>query len=101
VMQLVEEGKLDLAAPISRYLQGLPYSWQPITIRQLLTHVSGLPNILSILDPVTYGLPRRIWGVGSSPYSRASCCTRSLLSTHSGRRELSITGSQRCGPWAG
>lgn len=58
VMQLVEEGKVELAAPVSRYLDGLPAEWQQITIRQLLTHVSGLPNILNLLDPVTYGLPR-------------------------------------------
>jgi CubicO group peptidase (beta-lactamase class C family) len=45
-MQLVEEGRLDLSAPVSRYLDGLPDIWQRITIRQLLTHVSGLPNIL-------------------------------------------------------
>jgi len=56
VMQLVEEGKVDLSAPVSRYLDGLPPAWQQITIRQLLTHVSGLPNILNLLDPVTYGL---------------------------------------------
>jgi len=55
IMQLVEEGKLDLSAPVSRYLDGLPTAWQPVTIRQLLTHVSGLPNILRALDPVTYG----------------------------------------------
>ena len=55
IMQLVEDGKLDLSAPVSRYLEGLPDAWQPVTIRQLLTHVSGLPNILRALDPVTYG----------------------------------------------
>jgi CubicO group peptidase (beta-lactamase class C family) len=57
IMQLVEEGKLDLSAPISRYLDDLPESWRSITIKQLLTHVSGLPNILRLLDPITYGLP--------------------------------------------
>ena len=57
VMQLVEDGKLDLSAPVSRYLDGLPDAWQPVTIRQLLTHVSGLPNILRALDPVNYGFP--------------------------------------------
>ncbi|HEX5874294.1 MAG TPA: serine hydrolase domain-containing protein [Pyrinomonadaceae bacterium] len=57
IMQLVEEGKIDLNAPVSRYLDGLPESWQAITIRQLLTHVSGLPNVLSVLDPVNYGFP--------------------------------------------
>ena len=47
LMQLVESGKLDLAAPISRYLNGLPVSWQKVTIRQLATHISGLPNIVN------------------------------------------------------
>lgn len=55
IMQFVEEGKLDLSAPVSRYLDGLPAEWQPVTIRQLLTHVSGLPNILRVLDPITNG----------------------------------------------
>jgi CubicO group peptidase (beta-lactamase class C family) len=44
IMQLVEEGKLDIAAPLSRYLDGLPEAWQAVTIRQLLTHTSGLPS---------------------------------------------------------
>ena len=60
IMQLVEEGKLDLSAPVSRYLDDLPESWRPITIRQLLTHVSGLPNILRLLDPVNYALPNGV-----------------------------------------
>jgi CubicO group peptidase (beta-lactamase class C family) len=55
IMQLVEEGKLDLPAPVSRYLNNLPAEWQPVTIQQLLTHVSGLPNILRALNPVTNG----------------------------------------------
>jgi len=55
IIQLVEEGKIDLSAPVSRYLGGLPAAWQPVTIRQLLTHVSGLPNLLQVLDPITNG----------------------------------------------
>ena len=47
VMQLVEEGLIDLSAPLSRYLDSLPATWQPVTIKQLLTHVSGIPNIVS------------------------------------------------------
>ena len=42
VMMLVEEGKIDPAQPISRYLPGVPAEWAPITVRQLLTHTSGL-----------------------------------------------------------
>jgi CubicO group peptidase (beta-lactamase class C family) len=46
VMQLAEAGQLELTAPVSRYLSGLPAAWQPVTLRQLLTHTSGLPDIL-------------------------------------------------------
>lgn len=46
IMQLAEEGKLDITAPVSRYLDGLPTPWQTVSIRQLLTHNSGLPNIM-------------------------------------------------------
>ncbi|WP_420146587.1 serine hydrolase, partial [Spirosoma sp.] len=57
IMQLVEAGKIDLSAPVSRYLDELPAAWQPVTIRQLLTHVSGLPDILrKVLNPATGGL---------------------------------------------
>lgn len=47
IMQLVEDGKLDIGAPVSLYLEGLPIAWRSITIRQLLIHVSGLPNIVA------------------------------------------------------
>lgn len=40
IMQLVESGQLDLHAPISQYLDGLPTALQSITIHQLLTHTS-------------------------------------------------------------
>jgi CubicO group peptidase (beta-lactamase class C family) len=42
VLQLAEQGKLDLDAPVSQYVKQ-PYD-QTITIRQLLTHTSGIPN---------------------------------------------------------
>src|SRR3546814_1573001 len=41
VMQLVEDGKLDLAAPLSHYLDGLPEGWKPITVRQIATMNAG------------------------------------------------------------
>jgi len=47
VMRLVESGEVDLAAPVSTYLEDLPETWRPITVRQLLTHMSGLPDILT------------------------------------------------------
>lgn len=46
VMQLVEEGVLDLSASIADYLVGLPEAWRPIEVRQLATLTSGLPEIM-------------------------------------------------------
>ncbi len=43
IMLLVEEGKLDLDAPVSRYLSRAPGKWRDVTIRHLLNHSSGLP----------------------------------------------------------
>jgi len=41
VMVLIEEKKLDLDDPISKYLD-VPNVWSAITVRHLLTHTSGL-----------------------------------------------------------
>lgn len=61
VMQLVEAGKLDLAAPVSRYLPGLPAAWHPVTVRQLLTHTSGLPDIMADDEMVTDANENAAW----------------------------------------
>jgi CubicO group peptidase (beta-lactamase class C family) len=50
IMQLVEQGKVELNAPIHKYLDYLPPLWQKITVEQLLTHISGLPDILKLID---------------------------------------------------
>ena len=44
VMQLVERGKLDLDAPIQKYVPTFPGKPWPITTRQLLGHLSGIRN---------------------------------------------------------
>ena len=44
VLLLQERGRLRVRDPISRYLAGLPKTWQSTTIHQLLTHTSGIPN---------------------------------------------------------
>jgi CubicO group peptidase (beta-lactamase class C family) len=46
ILQLAEQGKLALGAPVSRYLPGLPAAWQGVTLTQLLNHSSGLPDII-------------------------------------------------------
>jgi len=42
VMMLVEEGKIHLDDSIRKYFPDAPASWQNITIRNLLSHTSGL-----------------------------------------------------------
>jgi serine beta-lactamase-like protein LACTB, mitochondrial len=41
-MQLAEKGKLDLDAPIQKYVPSFPIKKFPITTRQLLAHLSGI-----------------------------------------------------------
>jgi CubicO group peptidase (beta-lactamase class C family) len=41
-MLLVQSGKLRLDDSITRFLDGAPAAWNPITIRHLLTHTGGL-----------------------------------------------------------
>jgi D-alanyl-D-alanine carboxypeptidase len=47
ILLLQERGRLNVHDPISRYLSSLPPAWQAITIHQLLTHTSGIPNYTS------------------------------------------------------
>ncbi|MCP5112202.1 MAG: beta-lactamase family protein, partial [bacterium] len=42
VMQLAEQGKLDLDAPIRQYVPSFPAKPWPITARQLLGHLGGI-----------------------------------------------------------
>ena len=44
VLKLVEEGKLDLDAPIQRYVPAFPEKQWPVTVRHLLSHQSGIRN---------------------------------------------------------
>ncbi len=45
VMMLVEEERLSLDDSITKYFPDAPPAWKPITIRHLLTHTSGIPDI--------------------------------------------------------
>jgi D-alanyl-D-alanine carboxypeptidase len=44
VLLLYQDDKLSLSDPIGKYLADLPESWKTVTIHQLLTHTSGLPQ---------------------------------------------------------
>jgi CubicO group peptidase (beta-lactamase class C family) len=41
VMMLVEEGKIGLDDPLTKYFPNAPASWKEVTVRQLLSHTGG------------------------------------------------------------
>jgi CubicO group peptidase (beta-lactamase class C family) len=43
-MSLVEEGRIGLDDPLSRWFPQSPPAWQAISVRHLLTHTSGIPG---------------------------------------------------------
>jgi len=45
ILQLEEQNKLSLSDSISKHISNLPSKWNSITIKQLLSHTSGLPDI--------------------------------------------------------
>lgn len=70
VLQLWELGKVDLDAPVTEYLTGyrlIPADagWRPVTIRDLLTHTAGIPEV-----PRAAGLPRPGFGEAVKPGRR-------------------------------
>lgn len=61
VMQLVEAGLVDLDAPVSAYLDGLPEAWKIVRVRQLLAHTSGLPDMLDQQGLIGGGSEQDAW----------------------------------------
>lgn len=64
IMMLQERGKLSVSDPICKYLEKCPATWQPVTIRNLLTHTSGVPNYTDS--------PDFLEKVSTAPYTSAS-----------------------------
>lgn len=59
VMQLYEQGKIDLDAPANKYLRGFQLvparpEWRPASVRHLLTHTSGLPEMVHPVRGIRY-----------------------------------------------
>src|SRR3984957_12002892 len=44
VMMLVEEGKVALDDPLTKYFSDAPTSWKEVTVRQLLSHTAGFTD---------------------------------------------------------
>lgn len=68
VLALADQGKIDLDAPVSRYLPEAPLPQTPITVAQLLSHSSGLPDDAPIFPR---GGDGRLW-LGFAPGAKFS-----------------------------
>lgn len=55
VMLLAQENKLELDDPIENFLPEIPSEWLGVTVRQLLTHTSGIPDYEEIASYDIYG----------------------------------------------
>ena len=80
VMQLVEQGKIDLDADVNRYIDFKipPFHGRPITMRDLMTHTPGFADVFKGGDRSTGDvpplgvvvkrmLPDRVFAPGSTP----------------------------------
>jgi CubicO group peptidase (beta-lactamase class C family) len=50
ILQLQEQGKLQLTDPVWKYIPDTPASWTGVTIQHLLTHTSGIPSYTDAAD---------------------------------------------------
>jgi len=50
ILLLQNQGNLNVQDPFCSYYNDCPNTWQGITIHQLLTHTSGIPNFTSLPD---------------------------------------------------
>jgi CubicO group peptidase (beta-lactamase class C family) len=71
VMQLVEQGRLDLDADINTYLDfRIPDTYaQPITLKHLMTHTSGFEDrwLKSLVSDASELAPAREWLIANNP----------------------------------
>ena len=52
IMLLMQEGRISLTDPVSKFLEGTPDTWKEITVRHLLTHTSGIVREAPGFDPL-------------------------------------------------
>ncbi|MDQ2853277.1 MAG: beta-lactamase family protein [Chloroflexota bacterium] len=60
VLQLVEEGRIRLDALVTDYLPGLAIA-QGVTVQQLLSHTSGIADLLTPMRDLLNAEPSRTW----------------------------------------
>ena len=61
VLRLGQRQALKLDDPVCRHLDPCPAAWQPVTVRHLLTHTSGIPSYTGLPDyRATMMMPRTV-----------------------------------------
>ena len=66
IMQLAESGKIELDSSVGRYLPALPKSWSHVTIREALSHMSGLPDYYRWPNPTPKSAQEALTSVADS-----------------------------------
>jgi len=56
VLLLRERGRLSLEDPLGKYLADIPAAWKPVTLKQLLSHTSGVPDYEEVMGYDSYRL---------------------------------------------
>lgn len=89
ILMLQDQGKVNVHDPLCKYIDSCPVAWQPVTVQDLLIHVSGIPDYIGFNDfpdligqPATYlelidrfkGLPLNFtpgsrWSYSNSGYT--------------------------------
>ena len=81
VMQLVEQGKLDLDKDVNKYIDFKipPYQGKPVTLRNIMTHTAGMEEVIrgliandekeiAPLDAtLKHWIPERVYAPGTTP----------------------------------
>jgi CubicO group peptidase (beta-lactamase class C family) len=84
VLQLVDQGRLSLDEPVTKYVSDIPYGNQ-VTIRHLLAQMSGIPNPIPL---------RWVHLVEEHPWFDERAALREILRDH---HELDFTPGARFG----
>jgi len=85
IMLLEEEGKLSIKDPIGKHLEGIPDSWDNITIEHLLNHTSGIKDYVDDNGGYTL-LPNIDRAVELTPEQYIEMCTSNPLNFPTGTK---------------
>jgi CubicO group peptidase (beta-lactamase class C family) len=61
ILMLQDQGKLNVHDPLCKYIDACPAAWQPVTVQNLLTHTSGIPDYIAFNNfPALIGKPATV-----------------------------------------